>query len=186
MQRIVLGSVKPTLSLPEALGKIRTGTRAVVVSDGHGSRVVTAGDIFDAMNDALDVGKDPKSIEVGEVKPTLLRVALEAPPITATDRFGPPGSWPPLTFPEENHFRLLLMAKEGDKRQRYVVEEIGPEGAVVVTSSEDFAGHLAKSLTICKCAGEPVHSFEPDQVRVPGVCNKPHGKRVTCGQAGIV
>jgi hypothetical protein len=78
------------------------------------------------------------------------------------------------------------MTKDGDKRLRYVVEEIGPEGAVIVTSSELLAGHLSKSLTICKCAGEPVHSFEPDQVRVPGVCNKPHGKPVTCSQASIV
>jgi hypothetical protein len=186
MQRVVLGSVKPTLSLPEALDKIRAGTRAVVVSDGHGSRVVTAGDIFEAMNDALDAGKDPKSIEIGDVMPTLLRVALRAPSIAATDRFGPPGSWPPLTLPEEDHFRSILMTKDGDHRPRYVVEEIGPEGAVIVTSSELFAGHLAKSLTICKCAGEPVHSFEPDQVWLPGVCNKPHGKPVTCGQASIV
>jgi hypothetical protein len=152
---------------------------------GHGSRVITAGDIFEAMNDALDAGKDPKSIEVGEVKPTLSRVALGAPPITETDRFGPPGSWPSLTFPEKDRLGPLLMAKDDDKKHRYLVEEIGPEGAVIVTSSEAFAGHLAKSLTICKCAGEPVHSFEPDQIRVPGVCSKPHGKPVTCSQASI-
>jgi len=186
MQRIVLGRVKPTLSLPQALDKIKAGTRAVVVGDGHGSRVVTAGDIFEAMNEALDAGKDPKSVEIGEVKPTLPRVALGAPPITTTDRFGPPGSRPSLTLPEEDRFRSLLMAKDGGKEPRYLVEEIGPEGAVIVTSSEAFAGHLAKSLTICKCAGEPIHSFEPDQVRVPGVCNRPHGKPVTCSQAGIV
>jgi len=180
MQRIVLGSVKPTLSLPKALDKIRAGTRAVVINDGHGSRIVTAGDIFDAMNDALDAGKDPKSIAIGDVNPTLPRVAVGAPPITKTDRFGLPGSLPSLTLPEEERFRSLLVMTDGDKRPRYVVEEIGPEGAVVVTSSEIFAGHLAQTLTICKCAGKPVHSFEPDQVRVPGVCNMPHGKRVTC------
>lgn len=184
MQRIILGHVKPSDSVTDALNNmLGTGTRAVVVSDGHGSRIVTAGDIFDAMNDAIDAGRDPKKIEVGEVKPSLLRVALQSPPILAMNRFGLPGSQPPMTLQEEIHFRSILKTHSG--HDQYVVEEIGPEGAAIVTSSEAFAGHLSKSLMICKCSGEPVHTFEPDQVRVAGVCNKPHGKPVTCGLASI-
>jgi hypothetical protein len=183
MQRIVLANVKPTSSLPEALDRMQPGTRAVVVSDGHGSRIITAGDIFEAINDALDAGKNPEDIQVAEVKPTLLRIALEAPGIGVTDRFGRPGSLPSLALTEQNHFRSILMMDSRKRRQRYIVEEIGPESTAIITSSDTFARGLAKSVTICKCAGDPVHSFEPDQVRVAGVCNKPHGSKVTCDQA---
>lgn len=184
MQRIVLATVKPTASLPEGLKSIRAGTRAVVINDGHGSRMITAGDIFEAMNEALDKGEKPKDVKLAEVKPSQLRIALEAPVIQTIDRFGPPGSVPSMTSTEEDHFSAILMTNGADDKPRYTVEEIGPASATIVTSSETFADALAKSVTVCKCAGSPIHSFEPHQVRVPGVCNKPHGSKVTCGQAG--
>jgi hypothetical protein len=180
MDRIILATVPSTASLPEALASIHPNTRAIVVVGSEGALLVTAGDIMSAMNDALDSDRKPKDVKVGQV---ILAQAplktLKSFPLRVGVDFGPVGSRVGVTYDETPQFETFF----ADNDHRHIVEQIGPDTATVVTASERFAGDLGKSVIICVCAGDPKHSFEPDQVRVPGTCNKPHAKKVTCGEA---
>jgi hypothetical protein len=181
MRRIVLASVPSDMSLPEALERIHSGTRAVVVDDSDGGRLVTAGDIMAASNAALDAGRKPEDVKVGSVVSSHARTTAPLLPHSFNIPAGV-GGIPDLTQQEHNHFGTAFNASV-DKR--YVVQHLSADAALVVTASELFAVDLADNVTICTCAGDPKHSFEPRQLRVPGKCNKPHGVPVTCRSVGV-
>jgi hypothetical protein len=188
MRRIILSSVPPETPLPEALESIHPKTRALVVARPAGdSNVVTAGDIMEEINRALDSGRDPASVHVDKVVPKAR--PTKASPVS----FPPDVDLPPnLNFAEQNIDPFLLVdtittaernffesAFKADD-QRYVVQHLGPDWAIVVTASELGARKLCTNLTICTCVGEPKHTFEPGQLVEPGKCNKPHAVKVNC------
>ncbi len=173
MDRLELARVPDKTSLRSALAKIRPGTRAVVVTGANGHRIVTAGEILAACNDAVDAGRDPASIPVAEA------VAATGPEVAAESR-------------DLLDKRSVLDARIGGD-DRAAAKRGGPalnhlfsitgvthDAAVVVTASGRFAANLSGNLEICTCDGDPVHSFERRDLVVPGRCNKPHGVPVTC------
>ena len=177
MDRIVLASVPCKTSLPEALARIHPKTRAIVVV-GHGrARLVTAGDIMSAINDALDAGRNPADVNVGQVIPAQVSPnASKSFPVPAGFALCPVGSRIGMTSGEMTKFHDIFAGFDN----RHIIEQVGDDSATVVTASERFAADLGQTMIICVCEGDPKHSFEPAQLRVPGTCNKPHAVKVTC------
>jgi hypothetical protein len=137
--------------------------------------MLTAGDIMAAINDALDNKQKPEEIEVGQVIPES-RVPIA------------PGQSVPFQnslYPDDGAGPGIedLNAFFAHHDARYVIETINDTAASIRTASDAFAASLGRSVTICICEGDPKHSFEPAQLRKPGICNKPHAKRVTCSEA---
>jgi len=193
MDRLVLASVPFDLPLPDAFISMRADTSAVVVDGPGRPRLVSAGDMMEARNDAVDEGRDPATIRIGDVASRLLptKAAPAALPlrVPAGSEFGGKFSGAGIMPDERSHFESafrkaprLPHGPDGD--ENYLVQQITPDFAVVVTASERFAATLGASTMICTCAGDPVHTFEPRQLRVPGTCNKPHAKPVTCTTVG--
>lgn len=172
MDRLVLASVSLDVSLEKALGSIRAGTRAIVVIRPEGPLLLTAGDIMAACNAALDSGHDPEKVKVGEVVPAHAPVKAAPDPLPQ----GVDMASQVLTNAEREHFERAFDQDD----QRYLIQYVAADMAVVVTASENFKRDLSSSFTICTCAGDPKHSFEQRQLVTPGICNKPHGAKVTC------
>jgi hypothetical protein len=188
MRRIILASVPASTTLAAALDRIPPETRALVVERPDGrSVVVTAGEIMEAMNSALDSGLDPKGVRVDKVFPpnkTPYAVPMALPSNfslkldkgLATQSLDLSSEEQDMTPAERSHFAPIFK----DGAQTYVVQHLGPDWAVVVTAKESDGLALTASLTICTCVGDPKHRFEPSQLVVPGKCNKPHGVQVNC------
>jgi hypothetical protein len=188
MDRLVLASVPFDMPVPQALQSIRPRTRAIVVTGPHRARLVTAGDIMEASNIALDADRDPASVKVGEV--VSAHVPIKALPLALPRNFKLAGEFgraqfPQLTLEERMHFESAFKESIESSDTRYIIQHLGPDAAVVVTASEYFTAELGDNVTICTCVGDPKHSFEPRQLRVPGKCNKPHGVPVTCRSVGV-
>ena len=192
MDWLVLASVPFDMPLPDAFVSMRANTSAVVVDGPGGPRLVSAGDMMEARNAAVDEGRNPAAIRIGDIASRLL--PTEAP-VTRRDRlsaggefgrmFSDGGMTPGERSQFESAFRKAPQPPHGpDGDENYLVQQITPDFAVVVTASERFAATLGASTMICTCAGDPVHTFEPRQLRVPGTCNKPHAKPVTCTTVG--
>jgi hypothetical protein len=180
MDQIELAAISENTSLLEALRGIRKGTRAVVVVRGKDQPplLVTASDIMEACNDAVDRGQDPEKVKVATVVPAH-RPAL-APgylPSSIHPSRADFGSGPVVGGPVNAIAYNQMFAKTDD---RYAVHEVTGDTALVVTSSERLTGELRNAVTICSCVGNPVHRFEPWQLVVPGRCNKLHGVKVKC------
>src|ERR1700737_3764376 len=165
MDRIVLASVPSKTSLPEALARIHSKTRAIVVVGDGRARLVTAGDIMSAINDALDSGRSPADVDVGQVIPAQVPPkARKSFPVRGGVALGPVGSRIAITSGERTQFNDIFTGYD----DRHFIEQVGDDTATVVTASEGFAADLGKSVVICVCEGDPKHSFEPAQLRVPG------------------
>lgn len=165
--------------LSDALSRIRPGTRALVVHRKDAPPLlITAGDIMAAINDALDGGQKPKKIPLHTVSP--IHTPMIAPGYAGPIRLAGPL---PLGIARSDAQRFLTgyQAFFDENDNRYAIHEVGADTALVVTASERVAADLSSAVIICKCAGDPVHTFEPRQLINPGVCNKPHRKKVTCG-----
>ena len=96
-----------------------------------------------------------------------LQTGLAIPPAAGTI---------PLATHERQHFEAAFHNED----QRYVIQHMDDDQAVVVTASERFAADLNSSVVVCTCAGFPMHSFEQQELRDPDKCNNPHGVPVTC------
>jgi hypothetical protein len=190
MERVVLARVPFDMPLSEALRCVRAGTRAVVVSRHDNPVLVTAGDIMAAMNAALDANKNPVSIRIGDIVPVpadtkpFPRPLNIAPPLNLNlpEAGVPMPHLPRKSGLERSHFETVFR----DQDTHYAIQHLDSGLAVVVTASEHLAMDLGSSVTICSCEGDPVHSFERRQLVKPGICNKPHAKRVTCTTMGGV
>lgn len=190
MRRIVLASVKFETPLSQGLDCIHPKTRAVVVDRREeGPLLLTASDIMEATNNARDAHLDPAKIELGRVtarlwpinaKPRPLPSDFDMPHDFKADRNFDVTQVFDLTPQERTHYEAVFA---DDIDPRYAIQQIAGDVAVVVTASERLAYDLGTSFTICTCAGDPVHRFEPRQLRVPGRCNKPHAKPVICRPA---
>lgn len=180
MDTLKLAVVSAETLLPQSLNRILKGTRALVVqSPERPPLMVTAGDIMSTWNDALDNQRDPREIQVGTVIPTRwpTRVPRNSPGSVPPTQFSAGvvievlGAPPPL-IEYEKFFDL--------NDDRYAIHQIIGDIATVVTASERYTVDLSTAITICRCTGIPMHTFEPRQLVNPGVCNKPHGAPVTC------
>jgi len=180
MDTLQLAVVSAETLLPQALNRIRKGTRALVVqSPERPPLMVTAGDIMATWNNALDHQRNPREVQVGTVIPTRwpTRVPMNSP-----------GSVPPTQFSAGVVVEVLgapppLIEYEGffdQNDDRYAIHQIIGDTATVVTASERYTADLSTAITICRCIGNPVHTFEPRQLVNPNVCNKPHGASVVC------
>jgi hypothetical protein len=185
MAKLELALVLGTTSLTEALRAIRPGTRALVVAaENREPLLVTAGDIMSAQNDAVDAQCDPEDVQVATVIPARmpaysakLEMQLAAGSRHAFDRDGvePTGTR-----------RLSYDALFKQKDERYAIDGFRSDSALIVTASKRFMLDLNKALVICRCSGTPVHTFEPQQLVTPNVCNKPHAAPVHCSQTSII
>ncbi len=177
MERIVLARVAHDTSLTDALKKFRPKTRAIVVTSPDGSYLLTAGDLMDASNDAVDAQQDPAKVPVSRAVSRHTPITFQLLQASRVIASVGPGN---ITDDERERFKGAFDSEGFDRR--YLIEQVGSDAAVVVTASERFAHELGGSVVVCTCAGDPVHTFEQRQLKVPGKCNKPHGVDVTCAQ----
>lgn len=187
MQRLALALVPTDMPLDRALTSFRTNTRGLVVENSGRSYLVTASDIADAWNAAVDAGEDPVTVPIGRIHPRHLFVAGSPLPLrhnllgglpilTENGRYNLAGRLPTLTEHETTHFLNVFQGED----PQYTVQDIGSDAAIVVTSSEVFADGLQSSVIMCTCVGNPVHRFEHRQLVDPRKCNKPHAVAVNC------
>lgn len=181
MDRIELASVPGNMPLPLALTKFKANTRALVVHRPVGEPfLLTASDIAAGINDALDANRDPGSVTVAEIEPSVAVRRVAAPPslagVFANSRM--------ITSPERDAFESVFHAAPQDADHRlYTIQYVDNQKAIVVTASERYGAELGETTTICRCVGNPVHTFEKRQLVEPDKCNKPHGVAVVCSQA---
>jgi hypothetical protein len=163
--RLRLSHVPADTSLVAALDRLLAGTRAVVVDDKKGPRLVTADDIMEACNTAADSGKDPASIPVTVALKAGAQVEMPEIPLEAFER-------------ELRHDFERKFAPFVPDDVRYTMRRIDDETDFIVTASETL--QLGQSITICTCVGNPVHRFNKDRQTTPGKCIMPHGATTTC------
>jgi hypothetical protein len=175
MDRLILACVPADTPLLEALKKIRPNTRAVVVRRSDRSLLVTAGDIMSLCNDLVDLGADLSKATVGIIRPVQTSVVPKSPMPAGLASMR--GMAPEMKKAEQKHFDAAFKERNDG---RYSIQETSDDEALVVTASELFKGQLNRSYTRCTCVGDPVHSFEQEDLEVPGKCNKPHGVDVSC------
>ena len=172
MDRLVLACIPADTPLLDALGKMRPKTRAIVVKGSDGPPVlVTAGNIMSMCNDLSDQNVDLAKIKVEIFRPVHTPLLVPNYPNDLRSFAGPS-----LNNDERKHFEEIFRQKD----ERYIIQGIRGDAAVVVTASEAFAYQLNRSYTRCTCVGDPVHSFEQEDLVEIGKCNKPHAVKVTC------
>lgn len=181
MDRLELASVPADTPLPLALTKFRMNTRALVVRRPVGGHfLLTASDIASGINDAIDAKRDPAKVTVGEIEPIEPVRHVAAP----SSLRGMPTNSRMITSLERDAFGSVFHAAPQDTGHRlYSIQYADDEKAIVVTASERYGAELGETTTICRCVGNPVHTFEQRQLVEPDKCNKPHGVPVTCSQA---
>jgi hypothetical protein len=148
--------------------------------------------MMEARNAAVDDGTDPAHIKIGHVESRL--TPTKPPPVALPVHIPLGGELGTIvgfhiTAHERSHFEQAfqdapLTAHQPALNENYLIQDITSDAAVVVTASEAFSVVLKASFEICSCEGDPVHTFEPRQLKVKGVCNKPHAKPVTCKAGG--
>jgi hypothetical protein len=175
MDRLILACVPADTPLLDALKKMRPNTRAIVVRRLDGPLLVTAGDIMSLCSDLVDLGADLSKATVEIIRPVQRRVVPKSP--MAADLGSMRGTAPRMSKLEQKHFDAAFKERN---ESRYAIQEISDDEALVVTASETFRGDLNRSYTRCTCVGDPVHSFEQEDLEVKGKCNKPHGVDVNC------
>lgn len=182
MDRLLLACVPFDTPLPGVFDRFRDSTRALVVSGKPGGDfVVTATDIAERMNVAADAGIDLANVRIGDVKAELPLEPIGWP--SPLDGMPAAAAATYLADFERKVFGDLF--ERGYRATRseswlYSVRRVSEDTAIVVTASERFAGEFRGNTVICRCAGDPVHTFDRRDLKDPSVCNKPHRKPITC------
>jgi hypothetical protein len=181
MDRLELASVPAELPLPEALKKFRPNTRALVVRHGGKGYLLTASDIANGMNSAVDIDYDPALVTVGDIATQMLARQVPAPALPAAHTRSASRSF---SSQESAAFtKAFDPVIIGASPQLYTIQHLGDATAIVVTSSERLRAELGETTTICRCVGPKVHTFEKRQLVDPDKCNKPHRVAVVCTRA---
>jgi hypothetical protein len=165
MDFVRLNRVPAETSLVEAFERLQPGKRAVVVGEEEAPYLVTADDLMEACNKAVENNENPALTPVTAARGRGAVIETSSVPMEAFEKS--------LRRHFEHVFRPFAVDDD-----RFTVRRIDDGSSFVVTASEFL--QLGQSITICTCVGNPVHRFNQAQLRVPGKCNMPHGVKVTC------
>jgi hypothetical protein len=179
MDRVELTSVPANMPLPQALTKFRKETRALVVRQGSKGYLLTASDIANGINNAIEIDLNPALVTVGDIATQMLARQVVAPALPGDMRSASRS----FSTQEVTAFRTAFSRGALGNLHLYTIQRIDDLTAIVVTSSERFGAELGETTTICRCVGNPVHTFEKRQLVDPDKCNKPHRVAVVCSQA---
>jgi hypothetical protein len=185
--KVELVLMQPTVSLARALKSIRTGTRALMVDGASGPKLLTVADILSAANHALESGRQPSDLSLGDV--IAEKLLPQNGSRTVGDSLTSVHSHSLADATIVGHVVADMLSDRTPIRSRDWTFEMRRRGATstaVITASERFVAELAMDAVICTCNGEPQHSFEKHQLATPGKCNVPHKRpaTVTCRRLG--
>ena len=167
VEAIDLPLVASTLSLPEALAVMQVyQISGVLVAVGERPQLARAEDVTDAMNRAIDAGKDPHLVQLGNslLPPPSTPPAHLLTQLTAAVMPPSPGNVAPA---------LKIWFEETDTDHAGIT--IGVAGrARLVTRSELMTFAIGSAVTLCTCKGAPVHTLTRTQVRIGCFCSQSH------------
>lgn len=193
MDRLLLACVPFDMPLPDSFDKFESGTRALVVRGKPGGDfIVTVSGITDRMNAIADTGFDPATARIGDIRPDPALRSVDWP--SGLDSAPAAASTSVLSDVERrlfhDHFERAYVAtrsyssgpgsRAGREPRLYSLRHIAENSALVVTASEHHAMDFRGGVVICRCEGDPVHTFDRRELKDPKICNKPHRKRVKC------